>query len=186
MSIRCRVTALCITSTVLISPNRLSLSQGGPPVSLTLACQQSSDRATNNLALSLRNTAAEDIAVVLGSAIGNGRTYMIEGLTLQLQRVAGVSGEEYRYRPRSYPAAVAGRVDDWILPLIVGASFSLTLAADDFVSATYERPKAFPSEGDIRLQLRCRPPRDGPERRLVQIWTGTITSRAIRLPSDCQ
>jgi hypothetical protein len=43
------------------------------------------------------------------------------------------------YKPRHYPADISGRLDDWIVPLPIGASYSLQLTCLAFATLAITR-----------------------------------------------
>jgi hypothetical protein len=108
--------------------------------------------------VSIRNTGKADTAVVVGAVLGNGAKYMIGEMTLSARR-DGAPELQFRHVPRHYPSAIGGRVDDWIVPLPVGASYGLMVQASDFIShGASRRMGSLPSAARLSVRLAVRAP----------------------------
>jgi hypothetical protein len=149
-------------------------------ISLTLTCAE----APNELAVTIRNAGDIDTAVLMGTALANGAMYIPSALTIQLRRV-GIPEVE-QLVPRG-PAAVAGRIDHWLVELPVRASFSFVLRPADFITTSQVRVSTPPDE--LVVQLTGRPVTFdlNPDMTGMKAWrlrTGTARSNALRL-SEC-
>ena len=159
------------------------------PISVVLACEDS-----QRFTVSIHNGGTTDTAVIFGLVLANGSKYLVEDMTMQVTTDSGRLVEHYKYNPRHYPAGIAGRADDWIVPLPVGASYSLTLTAADFlVGATYERRDSFPPDALLSLRLAIRGPTERPNLdvtglRLFRVWKGSamLTSNEIAISERCR
>ena len=87
---------------------------------------------------------------------------------------------------------VAGNMDHWILPLPAGSAYTMSLAALDFISTrTFLRPLAVPQPAEVTIRLVGTPVTYdlNPEMaglRHLRMWSGEVTSNAIRVPNDCR
>jgi hypothetical protein len=153
---------------------------------LVLACQDA-----RRMTATIRNAGTEDTAVIPGVVLGNGRKYMVDRMALQARTGSGPA-QQYHYHPYHYPSGVAGRVDDWILPLPAGGSFTLMLTAADFLSGTNPRPEDLPRNARLSLRLPLRrvatPNSDLAGLSYFRVWTGSgaLTSNEIATPGDCR
>lgn len=79
----------------------------------------------------LQNTGKDDLVLSLGMMLGNGRKQYPSAITLIIADSAGKS----RIFDLRGPAFVAGRVDPFILPLPIGAKYSLPIDLNNYWSA---------------------------------------------------
>ena len=142
----------------------------------------------------IRNVGADDTAVIFGIALGNGVKYLVVDMTLQVTSTDGKGNvEQYQYYPPHYPVGIAGRVDDSIVPLPVGASFTLSLGPADFlVGPGKGRLKALP-QGRLSLRLPIKSPTATPNSDVVglkhfRVWTGStaLTSNELATSQNCR
>jgi hypothetical protein len=159
--------------------------QASSQVRLSISCQDS-----KYLTATVSNSGPEDTAVIFGTVLANGRKYLVDGLTLQVKPADKGRGEEYGYRPLDYPAAIGGRLDDWITSLPVGGAYTMTLEASQFWSSQFERQDTLPQNAQLSLRLPIRTPRvtSNPDMRLFRVWTGAsiLTSNEILVPQQCR
>jgi hypothetical protein len=167
-----------------------------PQVEMTLQCRSPAKGA--ELRITLRNTGAKDINLVLGMTLGNGREYFADALFLEVKRRDSDVVESYQYADPGRSAAIAGRVDPWIVPLPAGSEFSITRPVSQFWSrdpAKMARASGQLSFGngplDLRLKLISRPqdrPRgdDAVGAGLVHVMPAELQSQWIHVPEDCK
>src|SRR3954466_7173532 len=85
-------------SPVRVTPMSIPMQPpGSPPVTLTLECVDSAA-----IRFEIANVGTADTALPLGSALANGRKYMIDNLNLRMKPTNG-NGTDYHYWPRHYP-----------------------------------------------------------------------------------
>ena len=118
-----------------------------PPVTLTLECVDS-----RTIRFEITNVGTSDTALPLGSALANGRIYMINDHHLRVKRSNG-EGADYNYWPAHYPVAIAGRVDPWFQALPVHAAYRMSAKAEDFFSLG--RQPSFRLEPSCRSAGQC-------------------------------
>lgn len=156
------------------------------PIRMVLSCQ-----STRALTVAFENVGTEDTAIVIGMTLGNGRKYMVNGLVLQVKRDDGSAAEIFRFNPPDYPGAIGGRVDDWVVPLPLRASFQLKLDSAQFWSEQFQRPDSLPlkSKASLRLPVRAASPNtDLIGLKFLRIWTGsgTLVSNEISISEKCR
>jgi hypothetical protein len=144
-----------------------------PPVTLTLECV---DSAT--IRFEITNVGTTDTALPLGSALANGRKYMISNLNLRMKPTNG-NGTDYHYWPRHYPAAIAGRLDQWFQAFPAGASYHMSAKLEDFFG--FNQQDTFPQ--GIELSLRWTMSAETPKSLFPLVyWTGTLLSNSCTAP----
>jgi hypothetical protein len=153
-----------------------------PQIRFELQCRSSGD-----LQATIHNEGTADTALVVGGVLGGGYKYMVGHLSLLIH---GDGQAEYfrMYWPQNYPVAISGRLEDWVVPVPVGASFGLQLRASDFTG--WRDSMAFPTATfTARLEVRGLStgsinPYKGPFR----VWTeqDALISNAVRVPEDCR
>ena len=153
-----------------------------PDVSLAVACA-----ASNEISLTILNKGEVDTAVFLGYALGNGARYYPREIVVEVKRTATAEFEELRFVG---PAAIAGRIDHWIVTLPARATFTLPLLAGDFagVAAGFRPLTASPDELRVRLTGRSITSDLNPDLAGIKawrLWTGTATSNSLRFASEC-
>ena len=145
-------------------------------VAMTVACERG---PTQRLVVTVTNTGTSDTASVLGTVLGNGRTYMVQGLTLSVER-SGRQTTSYDYRPRRYPAVVAGTISEWIEPFPTQASYVMHAESSDFWGLS-----EWPDEAQVSLTWQIHAPQTSGIP-VTTFWTGTLQSNRIRLPAQCK
>ena len=160
--------------------------QASSQVRLSISCQDS-----KYLTATVSNSGPEDTAVIFGSVLANGRKYLVDGLVLQVKRTDSGGVEEYGYHPRDYPAAIGGRIDDWLTPLPVSGKYAIALEAAEFWSSRFERLDTFSQNAQLSLRLPIRAATrvtSNPDLRLFRVWTGAsiLRSNEVLVPQQCR
>jgi hypothetical protein len=95
---------------------------------------------------------------------------------------AGVADTNFDYFDPSV-AAVAGRLDPWLIPLPAGAAYSVA------VSIPRGFQELFSTPADVQIRLTTQeigsPNGDLQGLQLIHVWIGTLTSDWIRFPDSC-
>jgi hypothetical protein len=166
--------------------------QPSPPQSISVEVSvQCRAAPTPDLRITIRNDSREDTAVLMGRALGNARYYHLRDLFL-IVTIPNQEQQEYEYRPRGTPDAIAGPMDHWILPLPSGSAFTMSVLPIDFFSAARSiRPAGLPSAGEVAIRLEARSVSydlmvDMAGQRRMQLWTGTAISRSVPVPQGCR
>ena len=142
--------------------------------------------------LSIDNVGHEDVAVIVGATLGNGR-HLISALTLQADSEG--RHDVFIYGPADSPTRIGGRLDPWVIPLPVGSSYMLHVGSTDFRSKVPgggigKRLTDWPA-GVLSFELSLLTPESAPgdPRNPVRtkIWDGdSLRSNRISVPLDCR
>jgi hypothetical protein len=138
-----------------------------------------------NLQLTLANVGDHDITLNLGTMLANGKVQLPDRVRIKVidaqgkTRVVHFSDPKYGF--------VAGRVDDYIVPLRVGSTYTLQLRLDQFWSPeTKEFSIPLPS-GENRLTVQFEGTRaahlnlDTSGVALMNFWLGKAESNTLTL-----
>jgi hypothetical protein len=175
---------LRVAGVLLVLP--LAAGSQVPGVSLTLQCLRGD---APELRVTLKNIGAKDVNLVLGTTLGNGRSYHTDALVVRIRPRGSEASQEFGFADSVY--AIAGRRDPWILPLPVRAEFSLTRPLNVLMSRSGKPFSMDRGPVDMRIELISRPedrPRgdDGVGPGLVHVMPGELASPWIRIPEDCR
>ncbi len=139
-------------------------------------------RSGTGLEISLQNAGEADFTINLGIVVGNGRFMTPSAVRLLLTDASGAT-RDLEFADRRY-AGVAGRLDDYVVPLGAGATHVLQTTLDDFWDpAARERPLKLQGRYRVAAAL------DGQGARasnldmkgvaLMNFWKGSVRSNAI-------
>ncbi len=167
-----------IILTVLFAASSTTAQAQTEALRLALACSQASELMFR---FTLENVGSEPTAVVIGSILGNDKKYLPNGLQFTLRR-SGVPDTEFDWFDPSVPG-VAGRIDPWLVPLPVDASYSVAVSIPKGLQYLFSTP------ADIRVRLTTqgvgKPNLDLQGLQLIHVWVGALTSDWIPFPRDC-
>jgi hypothetical protein len=161
------------------------------PLVISLQCRKAPE-PTGGFRLTVENTGDDATAILLGMSLANGLWQELRELTLLVKRPQQEEMEEYQYRSRQFPAGVAGRIDHWILTLPGDSAYSMGLSPLDFFSPVRSiRLARLPSPAEVSVRLLGKPVTsdlnvDMAGVRTMRLWTGTVTSKSVKVPDDCQ
>jgi hypothetical protein len=134
--------------------------------------------------LELRNAAQKDLVVNLGMMLANGKIQYPNAVVLVL---TDAQGESRRLDLRE-PWAIAGRVDPFVLPIPIGATFSIPVDLDKYWAAeskefdfklkpgTYSLEAQFTGRSVSQQEANL----DVKGIALMPYWTGTVASNHLR------
>ena len=165
----------------LLLGTMLQVSPSVPSAQLRLEfqCRQSG----RLLVATIHNEGTADTAVIIGAVLGGGTKYLVGHLSLSI-RTEG-QAEYYRmYRPSHYPVRIGGRLDDWIVPLPVGASYGLELLPSDFEG--WRSLTSVPaSTVAVRLGVRSQ---SASAAQAFHVWTNkeALVSNEVHVPEECR
>ncbi|MGC9944660.1 MAG: hypothetical protein ABSE48_22790 [Verrucomicrobiota bacterium] len=151
----------------------------GLQMSLSLLNTNKEDRV---LQISIRNAGAEDVCLNLGTMLANGKFLIPGKISLRLSDTNGNLIKLHFFDRRF--AGVAGRVDDYVIPLRSDSTYTLELPLDEFASAftgvnvrlktgRYKLSAQFEGEGAQMMNV------DLGGMRLVNFWKGTLQSNEL-------
>jgi hypothetical protein len=151
-----------------------------PQLRLELQCQR-----PGVLLATIRNDGSVDTALIFGVVLANGAKYMVGNLRLFI-KTEGQPEYVRLYQPTHYPAVIGGRVDDWVVPLPVGASYGLLLRVADFQG--WRDLSTFPASTlSVRLPVTGPSAHASADAKLFHVWTeqDALTSNVVQMPGDC-
>jgi len=128
--------------------------------------------------VALQNTSNADFVVNLGSMLANGKVMWPQAVRLVLTDATGHT-RELHFFDRRYPV-IAGRIDDFIVALRAGATYSFPVSLDQYLSPAmklgpgrYRIAARFEGHGAMSLNL------DTPGIGLMNFWKGTVQSDTL-------
>ena len=130
--------------------------------------------------VTLENAGDKDVVLNLGMMFANGKVLLPDAIQLILIDSAGKS-TELHFADRRYPG-VAGRIDDYAVPLRVGSSYTLRLSLDNFwyPKTKGSRLKLKPGEYRVRSEFAGKGAQfvngDMEGIKLMNFWQGTLQS----------
>jgi hypothetical protein len=138
----------------------------------------------------LRNAAQKDLVVNLGMILANGRMQYPNAVILVLTDAQGKS----RRLDLREPRAIGGRVDPFVLPIPIGATFSIPVDLDKYWAAeskefdyklkpgTYSLEAQFTGRSVSQQEANL----DVKGIALMPYWTGTVASNQLRFEVSSQ
>lgn len=132
----------------------------------------------------LRNAAQKDLVVNLGTMLANGKMQYPNAVVLVLTDAQGKS----RQLDLREPGFIAGRVDPFVLPIPIGATFSIPVDLDKYWAAeskefdyklkpgTYSLEAQFTGRSVSQQEANL----DVKGIALMPYWTGTVASNHLR------
>jgi hypothetical protein len=130
--------------------------------------------------VAVRNLGARDVVLNLGIMLANGKVQLPDRIRLNLTDAEGRTREL-----RFIDPAIAGRVDDYVVPLRVGSTYTVTFGLDQFwppdakdfqlrsPSGKYQIVAQFEGGGAKASNL------DMPGMKLMNFWMGKLQSNAL-------
>ena len=158
-----------------------SLQWGTTVNSLQMSVSISDSQATAapELQFIIRNVGEKDTILNLGMMLGNGKVQLPDKISFILTDDNGKS-RKFDFFDGRY-AAIAGRVDDYIVPLRSGSMYGLKIGMDKFYSSsTNEMGSKLPSG---RYQLIAQFEGEGTEIRnlIINSWKGKLQSNTLSI-----
>lgn len=138
--------------------------------------------AQPGLAIEISNESDRDISLNLGMVFGMNQCMHPSAIKVI---ITDDSGNTRTYRVPDF--RVAGRVDDYLVPLRRGGSYRLGLPLGDLVTDSFNFPPPSPAPGkcQARVELDSAPRRSinsGTEgMRVVDLWTGKLQSELTEI-----
>jgi hypothetical protein len=133
--------------------------------------------------LALRNVGDHDVTLNLGWMLANGKFQLPNYISLNLTD-GKAKTRLFQFSDKEH-SNVAGRVDDYVVPLRVGSTYTLTLRLDQFwCQETMEfEMKLLPGENRLTAQFEGRGAKyvtlDMPGIKLMNFWLGKIESNTL-------
>ena len=182
--------AVLILAVIAVSSSEASTSsQGtadcGSAVDDVQMCLASSG---SNLRLAFANVGDRDVTLNLGIMLANGKVQLPTNIAMKLADAQGKT-RLFKFADKTH-AVVAGRVDDYVLPLRAGSTYSLQLTLDQFwchETKEFSIPllpgnnyltAQFEGTGAHAVNL------DMPGVKLMNFWLGRVESNTLTLRAN--
>lgn len=143
----------------------------------------STDPSGHSLQVSFQNVGDRDVTLNLGYMMANGKVQLPSYIRLKFTDASG--GERLFEFADLKHSTVAGRLDDYIVPLRAGSVYTLRLRLDQFwcqETQEFEIPLV-PGENHLTAQFEGRGAKllnlDTPGTKLMNFWLGKVESNSI-------
>jgi hypothetical protein len=144
---------------------------------------ESTDRDGHSLQVAFQNVGDRDVTLNLGSIMANGKVQLPNYIRLNFTDAQGKERLfEFADKKHSF---VAGRLDDYVVPLRAGSIYTLKLTLDQFwcrETQEFEVPLR-PGENRLTAQFEGRGAKllnqDMPAIRLMNFWFGKVESNPL-------
>lgn len=179
-------TFLCLLSPDSSGGRAADNSQWGAPIDglqMSITALNSSDMSVPAFQVALRNIGERDVTLNLGIMLANGKAQLPDRIRLSLMD-AGGRIRELRFFDKRYPA-IAGRVDDYVVPLRAGSTYILTLSLDQFWSPDTKEFQLKLSRGKSQIVAHFEGGKartdnlDTPGIKFMNFWEGDLDSNAL-------
>lgn len=145
---------------------------------MSLSVLMTGNRDDPEFEVAFWNVGEQDVCLGLGSMLDNGRVQLPDKIHLNLLDGSG-RNRELHFSDRRHPGA-AGRLDDYVVPIRGGSTYTVRLRLDQFWSpATKEFAlKLAPGRYEVTAQFQ-----EGraETRNLIFVWTGKLQSNLAEM-----
>jgi hypothetical protein len=185
-----RTRLILVVSFVLVTV--LIAGLGSPQSQATAACGHPSNgvqmcltSSGSDLELAFRNIGNRDVTLNLGVMMSNGKVQLPDRIAIRFTDAQGKT-RLFKFGDKRYPG-VAGRLDDYVVPLRVGSMYTLQLTLDQFWC---EETKEFSiplSAGDNYLTAQFEGTganvvnSDVPSIKFMNFWLGNVESNILTM-----
>jgi hypothetical protein len=147
--------------------------------------QMSLSSTGSTLEVDLRNTGDRDVTLNLGAMMANGKVQLPSNISLNFTDAQGKT-RLFKFGDKRYPG-VAGRLDDYVVPLRAGSTYTLQLTLDQFwcyetkefsiplLPGTNHLTAHFEGTGANAVNL------DLPAIKFMNFWLGKVESNTLTL-----
>jgi hypothetical protein len=149
---------------------------------MSLSVSESGNRGDLEFEVAIRNAGEKDVCLNLGEMLANGRFLIPDKIHLIITDSGGKS-REFIFVDRRF-AGMAGRMDDYVVPLRSGSTYTLELRLDQFVSPTTgDEFKLKPGSYEVSVQFSGTDADnvngDMAGMKLLNFWKGKLQSNAV-------
>lgn len=131
--------------------------------------------------IALQNIGEQDVTLNLGMMLANGKVQLPEKISLNVTDASGKTRSFKFFNPKY--AAIAGRVDDYVVPLRAGSTYTLVIPFDYFwsLSANQTVSQLPPGKYKITAQFEGRGAEiaGNSDIKLMNFWKGEAQSNAL-------
>jgi hypothetical protein len=135
--------------------------------------------------VALRNVADHDLTLNLGTMLANGKVQLPNNISLNFTDAEGKT-RKFRFADKKH-SFVAGRIDDYVVPLRAGSTYILRLTLDQFwCHETKEfEVKLLPGRNQLTAQFEGGGAKlvnlDLPAVKLMNFWEGRVQSNTLAI-----
>jgi hypothetical protein len=135
------------------------------------------------LQVAFRNIGKRDLVLNLGSMLANGKVQLPDYISLNFTDAQGKT-RQFKFADKKH-SFVAGRVDDYIVPLRVGSTYTLKLTLDQFWCHETKEFEITLLSGKNRLTAEYQGSEaklvnlDMPAIKLMNFWLGKVESNTL-------
>ena len=152
---------------------------------MSISAVDSSEADVPEFQVAFRNAGEQDVTLNLGMMLANGKVQLPNRIRINLTDGSGKT-RKLRFADKRY-GFVAGRVDDYIVPLRAGSIYTLKLSLNQFWSpdtkefalklstGKYQVTAQFEGGGASAVNL------DMPGIKLMNFWNGKLQSNTLEL-----
>lgn len=150
---------------------------------LSLTVLTTGKRDDPEFEIALRNMGEQDVSLNLGIMLANGNVQLPDKIHLSLMDGSG-RNRELHFFDKRYPGS-AGRMDDYVVPLRAGSTYTLKLRLDQFWSPSPQefRLKLKPGRYEISAQFQGdgagTSNADMAGMKLMHFWEGNLQSNPV-------
>ena len=156
--------------------------QWGQPSDGVQISLSSTDPNGSDLQVALRNVGDHDLTLNLGSIMANGKVQLPEDVNIYFTDAQGRS-RVFKFADKNH-SGVAGRLDDYVVPLRVGSMYTLRLTLDQFwchQTEEFEIP-LLPGKNQLTARFHGSGARLGnSDIKLMNFWLGNVESNTLTI-----
>ena len=159
--------------------------QWGQPSDGVQISLSSTDANGSNLQVAFRNVGDHDVTLNLGSMLANGRVQLPNDVNINFTDAQGRS-RVFKFADKKH-SFVAGRLDDYVVPLRVGSMYTLVLSLDQFwcpETKEFEIP-LLPGKNQLTGRFHGSGARlgnlDMQSIKLMNFWLGNVESNTLTI-----
>ncbi len=129
--------------------------------------------------VAIRNVSEQDVILNLGIMLANGKFHLPDKIRLNQTDAAGKT-RELHFSDKRFPG-VAGRVDDYLVPLRAGSVYSLTLRLEDFWSPEDKDFAVKLKPGKNQIVAHFEGIADDTKTEIIPVWKGKLKSNVLNV-----
>jgi hypothetical protein len=184
------IAAICTSISLIASaagpsPRTVDNLQWGQPGDGVQISLSPTDAPSSSLQVAFRNMGDHDVTLNLGSMMANGKVQLPNDVRINFTDAQGRS-RVFKFADKKH-SFVAGRLDDYVVPLRVGSMYTLTLSLDQFwceETKEFEIP-LLPGKNQLTAQFHGNGARlvnlDMPAIKLMNFWLGSVESNTLTI-----
>ena len=154
-------------------------------IQMSLSAVESETGKPPELLVEIRNVGDHDVTLNLGRMLANGKVQLPSNISLNLTDAEGKT-RTFKFSDKRH-SFIAGRVDDFVVPLRAGSIYTLRLTLDQFwCQETSEfEVKLLPGRNQLVAQFEGGGAKhvnlDMPAIKLMNFWEGKVQSNTIAI-----